>query len=83
MIPSSTLGGGTNNTRGLDVKIYWCLTQLQQQLFVNQIIFTSETDECGICEYLMNCTSRNVLTYMEDRNITECMLPKVLFVNHC
>lgn len=35
--------------------------------------------ECKKCKYLTSCISRNVLSYMETRNIQQCFLPKQLF----
>jgi len=59
------------------------LSVLQQNVFTDQVKYATTTDECGDCKYLMNCTSRNVLTYMADRGISECLLPKELFPLHC
>lgn len=55
------------------------IIQKQQNIVSEQLEFANKTDECSSCKYLMNCVSRNVLTYMDDRNITQCMLPKELF----
>jgi len=49
------------------------------EMIKKQYDFTSQTLECDSCKYLASCVSRNVLSYMESREITDCFLPKYLF----
>ena len=51
----------------------------QQQLTVNQYLFTHRTDSCDTCPHLASCVGKNVLTFMENRDITSCFLPNKTF----
>ena len=51
----------------------------ERELFLIQHEYAEQTSECSTCKYLTSCVSRNVLTYMKTRNITDCFLPKTLF----
>jgi hypothetical protein len=55
------------------------LKSKHHEMFTRQLSFSNQTKECADCPFLMNCVSRNVLAYMEDRNIHQCLLPKTLF----
>lgn len=55
------------------------LERKQVELFERQYEYSHKTAECSSCKYLASCAARNVLTYMETREITECFLPKTLF----
>lgn len=47
-----------------------------QDFLSKNLAYAEKTKECATCPYLMSCAERNVLFYMEDRGITECVLPK-------
>lgn len=49
------------------------------ELMSRQFEYAGKTDECSTCKYLLSCTTRNVLTYMESRGIKQCLLPRQLF----
>jgi hypothetical protein len=49
------------------------------ELEIAQYEYSDETTECSTCKYLTSCVERNVLSYMEDRNILDCFLPKEMF----
>ena len=55
------------------------IEHVERRLFEQQYMYTKETSECSKCKYLASCVSRNVLSYMESRGITDCFLPKDLF----
>lgn len=55
------------------------LERKQAELFEKQYKYSHKTTECSSCKYLASCASRNVLSYMETRKITDCFLPKTLF----
>ena len=40
------------------------------------LAYAEHTQECASCPHLMSCAERNVLFYMQDRGLTECVLPK-------
>ena len=44
-----------------------------------QYTLASSMDDCSTCKHLTCCISRNTLSYMETRNITNCIVPKDLF----
>lgn len=46
--------------------------ELQTQSFA----YAEKTQECSDCEYLTACVGRNVLNYMENNQITECLFPQ-------
>lgn len=48
-------------------------------LLNRQYEYAEKTTECNDCEFLPSCSSRNILAYMESRDITDCFLPKRLF----
>lgn len=48
------------------------VTELETQQFQ----YVSKTDECGKCSYLTTCVGRNVLNFMEAKNISACVYPK-------
>ena len=48
-------------------------------LLTRQYEYATKTTECSDCKFLPSCSSRNILAYMESRNITDCFLPKQLF----
>lgn len=50
-----------------------------RELFDHQHFYSKRTTECDSCKYLASCVSRNVLSYMESREIQDCFLPKSLF----
>lgn len=49
------------------------------RLTTEQFEYAQETDECATCKYVTCCVSRNILSYMDTRSITKCMLPRQLF----
>lgn len=49
------------------------------RLIDEQFQYSTKTDECATCRHLTCCTSRNILSYMDTRNITKCLLPRQLF----
>lgn len=49
------------------------------KLAVEQYEYAEKTDECSGCKYLTCCVSRNILSYMDTRNVTTCMLPRQIF----
>jgi len=60
---------------------FWTPEELDakaRELFIRQMIYADDTKECATCPHLTTCASRNILTYMESRNIKKCMLPKEL-----
>lgn len=38
--------------------------------------YAEKTSECADCEYLTACVGRNVLNYMENKGIKECLFPQ-------
>jgi len=46
------------------------------ELITKQYAYASGTSECASCEYLSTCVGRNVLSFMEVKNITDCIYPK-------
>lgn len=50
----------------------------QLELFAAQSKYAVKTAECDTCQNLPSCMSRNILAYMETRNIRKCFLPKEL-----
>lgn len=55
------------------------IEHVERRLFDQQHVYAEKTNECFSCKYLASCVSRNVLSYMESRDITNCFLPKSLF----
>lgn len=55
------------------------IEQKHRELFARQHKYSYKTTECSSCKYLSSCVSRNVLNYMETREIHDCFLPKSLF----
>lgn len=55
------------------------IQQTIDKLFVDQYEYAEKTDECAECPYLTCCVSRNILSYMDTRNLTNCLLPQQLF----
>lgn len=49
------------------------------KLAVEQYAYAAETDECSSCPHLTCCVSRNILSYMDTRSVTSCLLPRQLF----
>lgn len=45
-------------------------------LIIDQYNYTEKTSECEGCQYLNTCIGRNVLSFMESKEITECIYPK-------
>lgn len=43
---------------------------------VKQYNYAPKTEECEDCSYLTTCVGRNVLSFMETRNIKSCFYPK-------
>jgi len=46
------------------------------RLIAEQFAYVTKTDECTTCHYLPTCVGRNVLSFMEAKDITECVYPK-------
>lgn len=46
------------------------------ELTADQYRYADKTDECVYCEYFNTCVGRNVLSFMESKNITKCIYPK-------
>ena len=46
------------------------------ELQINQFAYASKTEECETCEYLPTCVGRNVLSFMEIKDIKSCIYPK-------
>lgn len=55
------------------------LESKHDMLAIQQYQYACKTDECDSCEHLASCVSRDVLAYMETREITTCFLPKTMF----
>ena len=47
-----------------------------QELIGQQFAYVSETTECSDCEYLAACVGRNVLSFMEIKDVKDCIYPK-------
>jgi hypothetical protein len=47
-----------------------------QDFLSKNLSYADKTTECAACPHLMSCAERNVLYYMEDRGLTDCVLPK-------
>jgi len=47
-----------------------------QDFLTANLNYAEKTVECSNCPHLMSCSERNVLYYMKNRGITECVLPK-------
>jgi len=43
---------------------------------IGQLAYSVETTECYGCDYMMSCTGRNVLSFMEIKGIKDCVFPK-------
>lgn len=52
------------------------LTTMVEKSKLAQYQYAIKTDECYTCPYVDTCISRHVLFFMEQYQITECMLPK-------
>lgn len=52
------------------------LTTKLSHIMLRQFPYAMQTEECPDCENLGSCTSRNVLAYMESRDITKCIVPR-------
>lgn len=50
------------------------LLAAQEQFFVSQMQYSEKTNDCTGCEYLVSCTYKKVLTYMEENQIKDCFL---------
>ncbi|WPU65625.1 hypothetical protein [Peredibacter starrii] len=50
------------------------LLESKENSFVKQMNYSSKTNHCEGCEYLVSCTYKNVLTYMEANEIKDCFL---------
>ena len=46
------------------------------ELIAKQYAYTDKTTECTSCDYMTACVGRNVLSFMEDREIVDCVYPK-------
>lgn len=51
----------------------------QHELTTRQYAYAPSTEKCDDCEHLASCVSRDVLAYMETREVTDCFLPTELF----
>lgn len=47
-----------------------------QGFMVQNLAYADSTTSCSSCPHLMSCAERNVLFYMQDRGLTDCVLPK-------
>ena len=47
-----------------------------QEQTVAQYHYAEITDECQMCEYFSTCVGRNVLSFMESKDIQHCIYPK-------
>lgn len=47
-----------------------------QDLLTKNLSYADNTTECSNCQYLMSCAERNVLLYMEDRKLVDCVVTK-------
>lgn len=56
---------------GLDAK--------QCDMVLQQYGYSEECEECYNCDFITSCVGRNVLSYMQDRKIKKCLLPKKWF----
>ena len=53
------------------------VTDINAHTFLAEnLAYAEHTTECSNCPHLMSCAERNVLFYMEDRKLTNCVLPK-------
>lgn len=46
------------------------------ELIINQYSYVDKTTDCRDCQYLSTCVGRNVLSFMEEKDITECIYPR-------
>lgn len=46
------------------------------EMTLQQFQYAAHTYNCASCELLPSCVGRKVLTYMESRNLMECIVPK-------
>lgn len=47
-----------------------------QELTKQQFAYVTKTTECGTCPYLTTCVGRNVLNFMEAKELKDCIYPK-------
>jgi hypothetical protein len=47
-----------------------------QEFLSSNLAYAESTTECSTCPHLMSCAERNVLFYMKDRKLVDCVLPK-------
>jgi|TARA_B110000977_G_scaffold7441_2_gene10231 hypothetical protein len=47
-----------------------------QEFLSANLTYADSTTSCSSCPHLMSCAERNVLFYMQDRGLTDCVLPK-------
>lgn len=43
-----------------------------------QFLYAKQTQQCSSCKYLPSCVGKNVLLFMENHNIKQCLLPRKL-----
>lgn len=46
----------------------------KEEYLVKQFNYSTQTKHCGDCEYLISCSYKNVLTFMEANKISQCFL---------
>lgn len=50
----------------------------KQDNFMNQLMYSNQTQNCSGCPNMMTCIDKGVLSYMEHHSITECVFPGVI-----
>ncbi len=50
------------------------LTTAKEEYVVKQMEYAAKTTHCDGCEFLVSCSYKNVLTFMEANNIKDCFL---------
>lgn len=50
------------------------ITDAKEEFVIRQMAFAEKTSHCSGCEYLVSCSYKNVLTFMEANNIKDCFL---------
>lgn len=52
------------------------LFEFERQNIQQQFKYAASTEECNNCRYLPSCVGKKVLSFMENRGIMKCFLPK-------
>lgn len=53
-------------------------TEAKSFQFMEQLTYSSETENCGSCPNMMTCIDKGVLSYMKHHQLTRCTFPGVI-----